>query len=109
MSVISKIAILGLTSIGAVIAVAGMSTNASAQDIRDTCHGQVTVGDDIIVNPGDRERGRVDVNNAGRIEWYCDNGEGRTAHREDCMDGDSEVATVEVRLREDGGLRITCR
>ena len=97
MSVSTKIAVLGLTGIGGVIAAAGMASTAFAEPIHDTCHGQVTIGDDIFINPGDRGRGRADLNDQGWIRWYCDDGGGRVAHREDCLDSGDE-AMVEVRL-----------
>jgi hypothetical protein len=116
MSIISKIAVIGITSIGAVIAVAGTTGGAAAEEVNDTCHGQVVLGDyndrpgddgNLVVNPGETERGRIDLNNQGWVRWYCNNGEGLIANREDCMDGGNE-AIVQVRLRNNGDLRIIC-
>jgi hypothetical protein len=115
MSIISKIAVIGVASVGALIAVAGMTSGVTAEEVNDNCTGRVTIGDynagpadaEIVLNPGDRDLGRIDLNGLGWIRWYCDEGDGLTAHREDCMDG-NDAAIVEARLRENGDLRIVC-
>lgn len=117
MSMINKMAVVGLVALGTATAFAGMSTSATADEVRDTCNGQVTVadgfgaertdGDNLVVNPGNRVEGEVALNDLGWIRWFCDNGTGLTEHRADCMDGGND-ALVEVRLRDDGTLRIIC-
>jgi hypothetical protein len=117
MSMFNKMALVGLVALGTATLVAGMSTSVAAEEVRDTCHGQVTVADgfgadradagNLVVNPGDRADGEVALNGLGWIRWYCDNETGVTEHRADCMDGGND-ALVEVRLRDDGNLRIIC-
>ncbi len=117
MSMISRMAAAGLVALSTAVTFSGVPTVASAEEVRDTCQGQVTVAEEyraergnagnLVLNPGDRADGEVGLNGLGWIRWYCDEGAGVTEHRADCMDGGND-ALVEVRLREDGGLRITC-
>ena len=117
MSTISKLAVIGLASIGAAIALAGTTTSASAEDIRGRCDGTLKVAAayraDVnhernhIFTSGTRDQVAVRLSPAGNFRWFCDSPtEGLVEFRDNC--GAEGRTTLQVRFRNDGGVRLTC-
>lgn len=118
MSIFGKVAIAGLATIGAALLVTGTSGSASAADIRGTCDGIVTIADNYqadvghernhIFQPGTRDTITVRLSAFGNIRWFCNSPtEGLVVNRDECGAGAGQV-DVAVRVRNDGGVRITC-
>jgi hypothetical protein len=118
MSTLNKLAIVGLTTIGAALIVTGSTVRASAEEIRGTCNGTVTIADNYRspvghegnhnFQPGDRDTIAVRLSTLGNIRWFCNSTtEGLVANKDECgLEGG--LVTVAVRVRNDGGVRITC-
>jgi hypothetical protein len=113
-----KIAIVGLATIGAALLVTGTTGSASAAEIRGTCDGTVTIADNYradvgheenhIFRAGDRDTIAVRLNAFGNIRWFCNSAtEGLVVNRDECGTAGG-VTEVAVRVRNDGGVRITC-
>jgi hypothetical protein len=117
MSTISKLAVLGLASIGAAIALAGTTTSASAEDIRGRCDGTVIIAaayqsgaadtENHTFGLGDRDRVVIQLSAFGNLRWFCQTATaGLIENTENC--GAAGRTAIDVRFRNDGGVRITC-
>ncbi len=117
MSMMSKLSIAGLAALGAGLALAASVSTASAEDLRGRCDGTVAIGanygagagdlDNYVFTPGTRDRIEVRLNLFGNLRWFCSGTNGLTTHRVDCgVDGGD--AQIEVRFRNDGGVRFAC-
>lgn len=118
MSTLNKLAIVGLATMGAALLVTGSTVRASAEEIRGTCNGTVTIADNYraavghegnhVFQPGDRNTIAVRLSASGNIRWFCSSTtEGLVANKDECGVEGGRV-TVAVRVRNDGGVRITC-
>src|SRR5687767_6672489 len=118
MSTFNKLAIIGLATMGAALLLAGSTVRASADEIRGTCNGTVTIADNFrspvgheanhVFQPGDRDTIAVRLSALGNIRWFCNSAtEGLVANKDE-GGVDGGLVTVAVRVRNDGGVRITC-
>ena len=117
MAIFSKLAIVGLATIGSALLITGSASSASAAEIRGTCDGTVTVADNYRANvnhernhifqPGDRATIAVRLSTIGNIRWFCNSAtEGVVVNKDECgVEGG--LVNVAVRVRNDGGVRIT--
>ena len=118
MSAISRLAVIGLATIGAAIALAGTTTSATAEEIKGRCDGTLTVAAahraDVnhernhVLMPGTRDQVAVRLSPAGNFRWFCDSPTNGLVEFRDNCGIDEQRATVHVRFRNDGGVRFTC-
>jgi hypothetical protein len=118
MSFLSKYSIAGVMIAGAALAFLSTTSAASAEEIRGTCDGTVTVAANAraemahernhVFTPGARDQVAVRLSPAGYLRWFCDSPtKGLVQFRDDC--GAAEGRTiVQIRFRNDGGVRLTC-
>jgi hypothetical protein len=113
----SKLSIVGVAALGAGLALAASASTASADDARGRCDGTISVAatynagpgdlDNHVFTPGMRDRIEVRLNAFGNLRWFCNGSTGLTTFRESCNVGGRD-AVVEVRFRNDGGVRFAC-
>jgi hypothetical protein len=117
MSKLSKLSIAGFAALGAGLALAASVSTASAEDARGRCDGTIAVAatygadagdlDNYVFTPGTRDQIEVRLNAFGNLRWFCNGTTGLTTHRVDCGAAGGD-ARIEVRFRNDGGVRFAC-
>ena len=117
MSMLSKFSIVGVAALGAGLALAASASTASAENIRGRCDGTIAVAatynarandaENFVFHPGGRGRIEVRLSAFGGLRWFCNGSTGLTTYRETC-DAAGRDAVVEVRFRNDGGVRFAC-
>lgn len=117
MSFLNKYSMAGVMIAGAALAFLSTASAASAEEIRGRCDGTLTVAANYqagvnhernhTFTPGVRDQIAVRLSPAGNFRWFCDSPtKGLVEFRDNC--GTEGRATMQIRFRNDGGVRFNC-